>query len=239
MSTTTGMLPSSATRQEEVAKRKSPTSVAAFSPTSLCAVASPRRTSEPSSMSSCTSEAECSTSTLAAREATRLRCFSSALSASETRSVSAGLSRLPPVAKRRSVCFWHISLFAGSARLLPSSCLLTTISSRPTQARAPSSAAFGPFSGHWKGGSFGLGTGLGSGLPLPSPTAISSASSLSDTSSLWKPMPVPWSGFSSSTGAMTLSRAGMYISSSFRSCSNSMMDMPRTLGFLFRWPSSS
>mmetsp|Transcript_10325 Transcript_10325/g.27527 ORF Transcript_10325/g.27527 Transcript_10325/m.27527 type:complete len:310 (-) Transcript_10325:949-1878(-) len=235
MSTTTGMLPSSATRQEEVAKRKSPKSVAAFSPTSVCAVASPRRTSAPSSMSSCTSEAECSTSTLAARDATRLNCASSARSACATRSVSAGLSRLPPVAKRRSTCLATSSLFAGAARPLPSNCLLTTINSRPTQRRAPSSPALGPCSGHAKGGSCGSGMGLADCGPLPSPAAIRFESSLSDKSFLWKPRPVPWSGSSSCpwTGAITLSKEGMYMSSSPRNCSNSMMDMPRTSEVLF------
>mmetsp|Transcript_13801 Transcript_13801/g.28869 ORF Transcript_13801/g.28869 Transcript_13801/m.28869 type:complete len:202 (+) Transcript_13801:665-1270(+) len=186
MSTTTGKLPSSATRHEAVAKRKSPTSVAGFSPTSICAVFSPRRNSAPSKMSSCTSEAECKTSTLAASLATCLKDSASAPKARATNNTSAGLNRLPPVRKRRSTESRTNGLVAGSAKPGPSSMSLTSTNSRPMQRNEPSSAALGPSSGHAMGGK-APGTPCS---PSARPVEMRACISLSAASSRVKPRPV-------------------------------------------------
>mmetsp|Transcript_50438 Transcript_50438/g.131033 ORF Transcript_50438/g.131033 Transcript_50438/m.131033 type:complete len:205 (-) Transcript_50438:1156-1770(-) len=185
MSTTTGRLPSSATSTEAVANRKSPTSVAARSPSCTCIVCSPRLNSAASRMSSCTSEAECKTSMLAARDATRLKRSFSAPMAFATSSVSAGLSLFPPVRKSAWTDSATSLLEAGADKPVPSRMPLTSISCFPTQRSAPSSAALGPCAGHGGAGGGSSASGL-----LSRPAPMSACSSRSDASSLEKPRPL-------------------------------------------------
>mmetsp|Transcript_97516 Transcript_97516/g.271297 ORF Transcript_97516/g.271297 Transcript_97516/m.271297 type:complete len:318 (-) Transcript_97516:652-1605(-) len=221
MSSTAGMLPSSATRQEAVPKRKSPTRVAARSPCRTCAVSSPRRKSAPSRMSSCTREAECSTSMLAANLITRLRLASGASNALPTRSTREGLNRLPPDWKSLSTALRTSSLSAASAKVVSSSILLTLIISRPMQRMEPSSAALGPPFGQAGAGTMES-AGRGS---LLSPAAMSASISRSPALSRVKPSPDTTSTFSPSA----VSGNGYRSERLVRSSSNSLKLRPVTL----------
>mmetsp|Transcript_158028 Transcript_158028/g.484314 ORF Transcript_158028/g.484314 Transcript_158028/m.484314 type:complete len:289 (-) Transcript_158028:429-1295(-) len=179
------MLPSSATRQEACPKRKSPTSVAARSPCRTCVVCSPRRKSAPSKMSSCTKEAECNTSMLTASFTTRFRFASWAPNALATSSVRAGLSRFPPDPKSRTTALRTSGLSADSANTVSSNILFTLTSSRPIHRMQPSSAFFGPPSGHSFAGT-ALPARMGS---APSPDWIRSSNSRSPAWSRLKPKP--------------------------------------------------
>mmetsp|Transcript_83920 Transcript_83920/g.166568 ORF Transcript_83920/g.166568 Transcript_83920/m.166568 type:complete len:241 (+) Transcript_83920:577-1299(+) len=196
---TVGKFPRSATKQEAVPNKKSPTSVAARSPCSICVVSSPRRLSAPSKMSSCTSEAEWRTSMLAANPVTRSKLASGAPNARAISSTSAGLSRLPPLPKSLPIAFRTSSLSAFSANGVLFKILFTFISSLPMQTNEPSRAAFGPSSGH-----FGAGTALAPGTgPLPRPVAINLSNSPSASTFREKPRPLTGGASPSSPSGYT------------------------------------
>mmetsp|Transcript_79727 Transcript_79727/g.245977 ORF Transcript_79727/g.245977 Transcript_79727/m.245977 type:complete len:222 (-) Transcript_79727:753-1418(-) len=195
ISSTAGMLPSSATRHDAWPKRKSPTSVAARSPYRTCAVCSPRRKSAPSRMSSCTSEAECSTSMLTASFTTRLRLASWAPSALATSSTSAGLSRFPPERKSCDTAFCTRGLSAQFAKTVPSNILFTLTNSRPMHCMQPLSAFLGPPSGQAFAGT-ALPSGMGS---VQSPDRMSSCNSRSPAWSRLKAKPLRSPAFSPSS----------------------------------------
>mmetsp|Transcript_52616 Transcript_52616/g.171035 ORF Transcript_52616/g.171035 Transcript_52616/m.171035 type:complete len:286 (+) Transcript_52616:806-1663(+) len=177
------MLPNSATKQEAVAKRKSPTSVACRSPSRMCDVGTPRRNSDASRMSSCTKDAQCSTSMLAASDATRCNFSVGAPRARATSRTNAGRSRLPLVEKSSMTSFLTTSVSAGSESKAPSSKRFTSRSSRPINFSEPSIAAFGPPSTFSDTGAAGSGNG-----PYR-PEEMRCSNSFSATLSRWKPGP--------------------------------------------------